>query len=106
MLLFFQGGGVSVGGECGCPTPAGTQGQVGWDPGQRDLMGGNQPTFGWGCMIFKVPFYPSHPVFYASPLPYHCPCNKSVDAMGRPARVSPLLGGARMLRACKAQEEP
>ena len=26
---------------CGCLTPAGVQGQVGWGPGQPDLVGGS-----------------------------------------------------------------
>ena len=27
--------------SCGCPTPGGIQGWVGWDPGQPDIVGGN-----------------------------------------------------------------
>ena len=30
----------------GCPIPGGIQGQVGWGPGQPDLVGGNQPVAG------------------------------------------------------------
>ena len=32
--------------SCGCPIPGGAQGQVGWDPGQPDLLGGTQPMAG------------------------------------------------------------
>ena len=27
--------------SCGCLVPGGVQGQVGWNPGQPDLVGGN-----------------------------------------------------------------
>jgi len=30
--------------SCGCPTPGGAEGWVGWSPGQPELVGGNQPT--------------------------------------------------------------
>ncbi len=34
--------------RCGCPILGGVQGQVGWDPGQPDIVGGNQPVAaGW-----------------------------------------------------------
>jgi len=37
--------------------PGGVEGQVGWGPGQADVLGGNQPTTGiWNWMIFKVSF--------------------------------------------------
>jgi len=29
-------------GGCGCPISGGIQGQVGWDPGQPDLVSGNR----------------------------------------------------------------
>ena len=32
---------------CGCPVPGGVQGQVGWGPGQPDLVGGS-PACGGG----------------------------------------------------------
>lgn len=31
---------------CGCPVPGGVQDQVGWGPGQPELVGGNEPTAG------------------------------------------------------------
>jgi len=38
-----------------CPIPGGAEGQVGWCPGQPDLMGGNQPMAGrWKWVVFKV----------------------------------------------------
>jgi len=27
--------------SCGCPIPGGVQGQVGWGPGQPEMLGGN-----------------------------------------------------------------
>jgi len=33
--------------SCGWPIPGGIQGQVGWDPGQADLVAGN-PSHGTG----------------------------------------------------------
>ena len=41
--------------SCGCPIPAGAQGQVGWGPGQPEPVSGNQPMAGvrnW--LSFKV----------------------------------------------------
>jgi len=32
--------------SCGCPIPGGAQGQVGWCPGQPELVGGSQPMAG------------------------------------------------------------
>jgi len=29
--------------SCGCPITGGTQGQVGWGPGQPELLGGSSP---------------------------------------------------------------
>ena len=34
--------------SCGCPIPGGAQGQVGWGPGQPELVGGSQPMAGVG----------------------------------------------------------
>jgi len=34
--------------SCGCFIPVGAQGQVGWGPGQPELVGGSQPTGGVG----------------------------------------------------------
>jgi len=34
---------------CGCPIPGGAQGQVGWGPGQPELVGGSQPMAGVGA---------------------------------------------------------
>jgi len=47
-----------------CPIPGGIQGQVGWGPGQPDLVGGNLAMAGgWSSIILKVfqpkPFYDS-----------------------------------------------
>ena len=38
--------------SCGCPISGGIQGQVGWGPGQPELVGGS-PAHGWGldCMV-------------------------------------------------------
>ena len=49
--------------SCGCPIPGGTQGQVGWGPGQPGLVGG-VPAHVRGCnwMGFKVPSNPNHSV--------------------------------------------
>ena len=44
-----------------CPIPAGTQGQVGWGPGQPELGGAALPMAGgWGCVGFKVSSNPNH----------------------------------------------
>ena len=49
--------------SCGCPTPGGAHGQVGWGPGQPGLVIGNQcMARGWSSMIFEVPSNPSHSV--------------------------------------------
>ena len=42
--------------SCGCPIPAGTQGQVGWGPGQPELVGGS-PAHGrgWHWVGFELP---------------------------------------------------
>jgi len=46
-----------------CPTPGGTQGQVGWGPGQPELVGGS-PAHGRGLgwLGFEVPSNPNHSV--------------------------------------------
>ena len=40
----------------GCPIPGGAQGQVGWGPGQPELVGGNKPTAGVGAGGLSGPF--------------------------------------------------
>ena len=47
-------------GSCVCPIPGGAQGQVGWGPGQPDLVGGS-PAHGrgWHWVGFKVPSNPN-----------------------------------------------
>ena len=41
--------------------PGGIQNQAGWEPGQPDLLGGNQSkAVGWNQMVFKVPSNPNH----------------------------------------------
>ena len=46
---------------CGCPIPGGIQSQVGWGPGQPELVGGNQLTAGgWYWVIFNVHSKPSY----------------------------------------------
>ena len=35
--------------SCGCPIPGCAQGQVGWGPGQPELVVGNQPMAGIGA---------------------------------------------------------
>jgi len=49
--------------RCGCPIPAGTQGQVGWGPGQPELVGGS-PAHGrgWHWVGFELPSNHSHSV--------------------------------------------
>lgn len=43
-------------GDCGCPISEGIQGQVGWDPGQPDLVAGNPACGrGWNEVIIKAP---------------------------------------------------
>ena len=38
-----------------CPIPGGTQGQVGWGPGQPELVGGSPAhSRGWRCVGFEV----------------------------------------------------
>jgi len=46
-----------------CPIPGGAQGQVGWGPGQPELVGGS-PAHGrgWGGVGFEVPSSPNHSV--------------------------------------------
>jgi len=42
--------------SCGCPIPAGAQGQAGWGPVQTELVEGIQPIAGgWNWVGFKVP---------------------------------------------------
>ena len=50
----FQGGGWMGPESCGCPIPAGTRGQVGWGPGQPELVGGSPahgPPVGFTLLI-------------------------------------------------------
>lgn len=43
------------------PIPGGTQGHVGWGPGQSDLVGGSPAhAGGWSLMILRSPFNLSH----------------------------------------------
>ena len=46
-----------------CPIPGGAQGQVGWGPGQPELVGGS-PAHGrgWGWVGFELPSNPNHSV--------------------------------------------
>jgi len=47
--------------SCGCPIPGGVLSQVGWGPGQPELVG-RQPFLwqrGWNWMDFKIPSIPS-----------------------------------------------
>jgi len=49
--------------KCGCPIPAGAQGQAGWGPGKTDLVGSTQPRQGgWSLMSLEVPSNPSHSI--------------------------------------------
>ena len=52
---FGKWSGAGLGRGCLC-IPGGAQGQVGWGPGQPELVGGS-PTHGrgWGWVGFKVP---------------------------------------------------
>lgn len=55
LLRGWWGSGASYPESCECPLPGGAQGQVGWGPGQPELVGGNQPTAGgWDQVGFKV----------------------------------------------------
>ena len=45
-----------------CPIPGGAQGQVGWGPGQPELVGGSPAMAGgWNLMIFEVSSNPNTP---------------------------------------------
>jgi len=47
--------------SCGCPIPGCTEGQVGWGPGQPDLVGGSPAHDGVGTgRSLKVPSNPRH----------------------------------------------
>jgi len=53
--------------DCGRPITGGVQGQVGWGPGQPELVlnvevGGPALAGGWRFMILEVPSNPGHSV--------------------------------------------
>ena len=48
--------------SCGCPIPGNTQGQVGWGPGQPELLGGTAYGRGLELEGLKAPSNPSHAV--------------------------------------------
>ena len=63
-----------------CPNPGGTQGQVGWGPGQPELVGGS-PAHGrgWGWVGFRVlskPFCDSDSNLLYQPLPLSKPSKR------------------------------
>jgi len=45
-LREWSGPGTTAQRSSGSPIPGGIQGQATWDPGQPELVGGNQPTAG------------------------------------------------------------
>jgi len=54
--IIISGGGVLeqvAQRRCGCPISGGIQGQVGWDPGQPDLVAGN-PDHGRGMELHDL----------------------------------------------------
>ena len=70
--MFHREGGVvleqAAQRDCGCPIPRNAQDQVGWDPGQSDVvldLGAGSPAFRtevWNLMIFEVPSNPSYSI--------------------------------------------
>ena len=49
-----------------CPIPGGAQGQVGWGPGQPELVGGSPAHgTGWGGVGCELPSNPNHSVIKA-----------------------------------------
>jgi len=57
LLVMLVGSGLSISNN---PIPRRAQSQVGWDPGQLDLVGGNQPMAGDGnWIIIEIPSNPS-----------------------------------------------
>ena len=61
LLRGRYGPGTAACRSCGCPIPGGAQGQVGWGPGQSDLVGGSPAMArGWGWVGFEVSSNPNH----------------------------------------------
>ena len=78
-------------GGCGCPIPAGIQGQAGCGSGQPGLLVGDPAHIagGWNSMIIVVLFNPGHSMVL-------CDVNKSLFPPQKPSAV---------LKFCKALKE-
>ena len=57
LLRVWWGAGTAAQRSCGCPIPGGTEGQVGWGPGQPELVGGSPAhgRAGSGCALSSLP---------------------------------------------------